>query len=501
MTDLIHSDYDPDYGRAASRKGAFVASAALHVLLGGVLCLLPDEVELRILRVDPEQEAITYIAVPELPSISSPEGASQGKAGYSGGRHLYRPTQKIRVARGEQIVPEIVQAPRLTLPVTDEAVADLLAFAPENDAKLAQQPLRVIADLRSRRRPSKPVAAPTVPLKQDTAIVSEFMAAVSDPKLPVAPKPRPQPIVVKDSTGTDTPKEMSAPVVAAQSAVPDLPSQSYGEAVVLSKNPGSKLGTRATQKSGSIAMSPYGGSEPGVGLGTTGDGLASGTGSGAAIAGIGPGAGATGTGPGKMETAGHGLTPNGNDGGSGKNNGGVMIDGLSISGGPSTGGGQVFLGSFAAPPPSKPAQIPLGPRKAPSVMVVGTSRSGGVLSAYAGAPRGPVYTIYVSTGVGTAVIEFSEAGSSRSLDAELTAPEPLEASLPAELRETPIVIGCLLDRSGRLKEIKLLHQITADVSAKLMQALTAWRFRPVLRGDQAVEASVLIGLHLNSIRR
>lgn len=499
MTNLFHSASLV----SDSRKRSFVASASLHFAVAGLLCLLPEEVELRNPRIVTEQESITYLAVPELPTIVSAEGARKGKAGDPGGRLLYRGSQAIKIARGERIRTEIVEVPRLKLPTTVMPVADLLAFAPKQIPKLAQRPLRVASERKApRQQRSKAESAPSVALPQNTVAVTDLMRATSDPKLPVAPAPKPQPILVKNEVANGKSSEDTAapPVIAEQSAPPNLPSPSYVEAIILSKAPGRKPGSRTTESTGMLAMSPQGGFEPGVGVGRTDEGISSGRGSGAGPAGTGPGGASTGTGLGNSETATGGITPNGNDGGAGKGGGDVTIDGISISGGPSAGSGQIFLGSFAAP--SKPTQIPLGPRKSPPVMVMGTSRSGGVLQAYARGPRGPVYTIYVSTEVGTAVVEFSAADSSaRSFDSELTAPEPLQASLPPELRETPIVIGCLLDRSGRLKEIKLLHQIAADVSVKLKQALATWRFRPVLRGDQAVEASVLIGLHLNAIRR
>lgn len=538
--------FDETPHASARRTGPFAASAVVHLLVGALLCVSPkQQVELRTVVVASEHDSITYVPVAELPAIGDAEGAQKGVSGVAGGRHLFRPSQPIRVTRGDQLRREIVDAPRLKLPITTEPIADLVAFARERTPLLAEQPMEVangksprlgrspdpakppdvrvsqrpMPDLLSQRREltatlaEQPIevangkspklrrdvpstSAPVVNVNQHPEVMSDLLEGVPDPKLPAAPEP----MVVRHGSETSRQREVSPPAVTAGIAgpsAPALPDRSYSAAVILSEAPGRMLGTRPTPQGGSTAMSRIGGDTPGLGMAPKGgSGVSQGDGPGSAPSGAGPGRATTGPGKGKNETARGGATPYGPDAGAGKSDGDVVIEGLTITGGPSGGSGQVYLGSFAMP--STKQQMPLGPRKNPSVMVMGTARSGGVLQAYASEPRGRVYTIYVATGIGTAVVEFSQAGPAKqSFDADLTAPEPLEASLPPELRGTPIVIGCLMDRSGRLTRVRLLQQMTAELSAKLTRALAAWRFRPVLHGDQPVEASVLIGMHLN----
>lgn len=539
MTRQVEFVEDTRY-RSGSRSGSFIASAVLHVALGAVLTVLPKSagIELRQLQYSPEHDTITYVPTSKLPAVRSSDGAQRGASGAAGGRQSFRPTQAIRVARGEKIQQEIVQTPHLKLPTTDEALADLLAFGRQRSPKLAAQPLRVAGGrspmakrnraalsaptirpsqtrnalrilMEASKRPPKLPVAPAEPIRvreqTTTARLSEEAAPLvpstsaapglpdRDPRLPVRPA---EPIKVREETRTDLTGEESAPAVAGRSTAPGLPDRRYGEGVVLSPMPGSKLATREVDQPGSTAMSFTGGSEPGVGTSGTGGGIAKGSGPGAAKTGVEPGSADSGSGRGADKLAEGGITPKSPEGGAGKGTGNVSIAGLSIAGGATAVGGQIFVGSFG-PAPSVKQSLPLGPRKAPPVIVTGTSRSGGVLQRYAKAPRGNVSTIYISTGIGTAVVEFSEASNRDQAGySDLTAPEPLQASLPSELSNTPIVVGCLMDRSGRLKEVTLLQGMASGLADKLIAALASWRFRPVLRGDEPVEASVLIGMHL-----
>jgi len=538
MTRQVKFVEDTRYG-SGSRSGSFIASAVLHVALGAVLTVLPKSagIELRQLQYSPEHDTITYVPTSKLPAVRSSDGAQRGAYGAAGARQSFRPTQAIRVARGGKIQQEIVQTPHLNLPTTDEALADLLAFGRQRSPKLAAQPLRVAGGRSPMAQRRAALSAPTIrPSQTRNALRILMEASKRPPKLPVAPAEpirvreetttarlreeaaplvpgtsaapalpdrdpglpvgSAEPIKVREETRTDSTGEESAPAVAGRSTAPGLPDRSYGEGVVLSPMPGSKLATREVDQPGSTAMSFTGGREPGVGTSGTGGGIARGSGPGAAKTGVGPGSADAGSGRGADKLAEGGITPKSPEGGAGRGTGNMSIAGLSIAGGATAVGGQIFVGSFG-PAPSVKRSLPLGPRKAPPVLVTGTSRSGGVLQRYAKAPRGNVSTIYISTGIGTAVVEFSEASNRNQAGySDLTAPEPLQASLPNELSNTPIVVGCLMDRSGRLKEVTLLHEMAGGLADKLIAALASWRFRPVLRGDEPVEASVLIGMHL-----
>ncbi len=70
-----------------------------------------------------------YYVRDDLPNVSDLEGAEEGRTGKLGGSHSYHPRQVIRIAHGHAPVAAVADAPSLRLPVTQQAVANLLAFA------------------------------------------------------------------------------------------------------------------------------------------------------------------------------------------------------------------------------------------------------------------------------------------------------------------------------------------------------------------------------------
>jgi hypothetical protein len=71
---------------------------------------------------------IIYYSGNELPKTEDVGGAEAGRSGRAGGREAYHPTQTIRVARGSTVRETVADAPKMNLPVSDSAVANLLAL-------------------------------------------------------------------------------------------------------------------------------------------------------------------------------------------------------------------------------------------------------------------------------------------------------------------------------------------------------------------------------------
>ena len=71
---------------------------------------------------------IIYYTGNELPKTEDVGGAEAGRSGRAGGREAYHPTQTIRVARGTTVRETVADAPKLNLPVSNSAVANLLAL-------------------------------------------------------------------------------------------------------------------------------------------------------------------------------------------------------------------------------------------------------------------------------------------------------------------------------------------------------------------------------------
>src|SRR5271157_4235014 len=71
---------------------------------------------------------VIYYSGDELPQTQDRGGAQAGKSGRAGGQQAHHRTQTIRVARGDKPSEKVVDAPKINLPHSDSAVANLLAF-------------------------------------------------------------------------------------------------------------------------------------------------------------------------------------------------------------------------------------------------------------------------------------------------------------------------------------------------------------------------------------
>src|SRR2546429_7010787 len=71
---------------------------------------------------------VIYYSGDELPRTEDAGGAETGRSGRAGGQEAYHRTQAIRVARGISLRDKVVDAPKLDLPRSDAAVANLLAY-------------------------------------------------------------------------------------------------------------------------------------------------------------------------------------------------------------------------------------------------------------------------------------------------------------------------------------------------------------------------------------
>jgi outer membrane biosynthesis protein TonB len=110
-----------------------------------------------------------------------------------------------------------------------------------------------------------------------------------------------------------------------------------------------------------------------------------------------------------------------------------------------------------------------------------------------------VYTIYIDTALGTAVMEYADPSSAAHPYAEdLIAPQPMRADLPGNLKPSRLVIAFVLDRSGTLRNPQVLEPGRGDLTTKVLAALTSWKFRPVFRGDQAIEVNAILGFDIDT---
>ena len=165
-----------------------------------------------------------------------------------------------------------------------------------------------------------------------------------------------------------------------------------------------------------------------------------------------------------------------------------------------SGGSTITLPSFGSDGNDLriPGHSPKGAeRHGPGITVVGSSRSGGAFNFY-GALKGDNYTIYIPTSTGsTVVMQFADANaSSQSYAGDLSAPDPIRADLPAGVGKSRLVVACVLDRSGQLRDLKVLER-GAD-ETKILAALRSWKFRPAVRNERPVEVTAILGFNIDT---
>jgi hypothetical protein len=268
--------------------------------------------------------------------------------------------------------------------------------------------------------------------------------------------------------------------------------------IVISSQPGSKVGTPGSGGKGSLAMSPAGGDEPGLGGSGGGTGVGHGDGPGSGLTGEGPGAGKTGSGRGSDPNARAGISPTPGPGGAGTATIGVpAVPGVDVRGGSTTT--VVNLPSFGSEgnEPSLPGRTSVNKQEGPAITIVATSRSGGAFDFYGKLP-GDNYSVYVDTVIGTVVMQFAEVNPAPHGQGTIVGPQGVRTDLPANLPHARVVIKCKLDASGNLRDLQVLEPGPAAMTIKIVTALRSWKFRPAMRGQQPVEVNAILGFNIDT---
>jgi hypothetical protein len=61
-----------------------------------------------------------------------------------------------------------------------------------------------------------------------------------------------------------------------------------------------------------------------------------------------------------------------------------------------------------------------------------------------------------------------------------------------------VVFACILDRSGNLKDVKVLEPGAAETTSRILVALQNWKFRPAFRGNEPVEVNAFLGFGIDT---
>lgn len=441
-----------------------------------------------------------------------------------------------------QVVPPPVSAPeqltnrkaRLTLPAADPVAPPPTLSAREtetrgprfgNDAMHTQvvpPPVRVTSDPNTRAVPRlsaanvvpPPVAVDAISGRTQKMAALGRQASVVPPPVAVdaisgrsqkmasvAVVP-PAPNLTANTNGTGRGNRgigLGQPMAMGPAAAsPQNAGSTKGTGVVISSQPGTSVAVPGQREVGMLAMSPAGGDRPGIGGSGGGAGINHGTGPGSGFSGKGSGAAKIGAGHGSDPNARAGISPYPGVGGAGSGaNGKPAMPGVSVQ-----GGNIVTLPSFGDDPgqPSRPGHSSVSSaREGPGITVVATSRSGGAFNYYGVLKGDRVYTIYIDTSLGTVVMQFADPLSATHAYAQaLTAPQPLRAELPTGLPHARLVISCVLDRSGLVRDPHVLETSSALMTSKVVAALRTWKFKPVTRGTQPTEVNAILGFNIDT---
>ena len=296
----------------------------------------------------------------------------------------------------------------------------------------------------------------------------------------------------RQGAGLGSPLDVGSPA-----APPSSGGSSTNAGVVASSHPGPKVGLPTTGDKGSLSMSPSGGDKPGLGGSGGGTSIGRGTGPGSGMKGEGPGAGKSGPGRGSDPNAHGGISPSPGSGGAGTAPSGTpSVPGVSVS------GGSVQVSFDTDPSPgdaSSPRRSSFKQRQVLGVDVVSTATSAGAFEPYKNLLHGEKHISYLDTVLGTVVMEYAdEASAGRSNPGSFNAPQQIRADLPAGLPHVRMVVACILDASGNLKNLRVLETGPADMTAKVLAALPSWKFQPALRGDQPVEVTAILGFNIDT---
>jgi TonB family protein len=197
----------------------------------------------------------------------------------------------------------------------------------------------------------------------------------------------------------------------------------------------------------------------------------------------------------------NGISPYPGPGGAGSGSGGTpAIPVVSVKGGTTTSA-SVTLPSFGSGSnqSNAPGRSSSNERRGPGITIEASPRSGGAFNYYGRLKGYKIYTIYIATGLGPAVFEYADSTSAAARYAgDLSTVEPIRTELPPNLRRSHLVITCVLDRSGGLKNLQVLESSASELTRQVMAALPSWKFRPAMRGDQPVEVNAILGFGVDT---
>src|SRR5207247_9418633 len=103
-----------------------------------------------------------------------------------------------------------------------------------------------------------------------------------------------------------------------------------------------------------------------------------------------------------------------------------------------------------------------------------------------------VYTIYFKTGAGMVSLQFADPESTfHPYAADLVAPQALRTDVSSDIPRARLVIKCVLDRTGVLKNVSILQSEGSEFEKQMLASLANWKFSPAFRAREHVEVKAI----------
>jgi hypothetical protein len=450
----------------------------------------------------PHSKMVIYYLGPRLPTVPSVAGGELGHPGTAAGREFYHPTEAIHIARGEKRVDKVVDVPAVKLPPSKDQVANLLAIlktpppmpVPASPKAIRSTQLKVTPPVHALPPPQAPATASIPPPPVPRATVANPKLTVDVAALPpVSPKflreiaparPVPKSKPVEDAS-------MAGPirtVTVLNGSSSTIETKDKFQALIISADPGKRMGI-PEGGAGTLAMSANGIKSEGMEGPGTGSGLTSGAATGSEPS-QGSGGDSSKMAAGSTPQIQGGMSQEPGAGGAGGNAIRAAAPGISIR------GGEAYVASFGSGADSSPIRMEQG--QAPAVVIVSSSRAGGLLDPALAARGARVYTTYLETGLGTVVLQFADLTDVAGFQSELMVPQPIHTDIPDGRRIKFTIVACTMNRAGVLNNLRIVRAADPSLVPTLLAALVNWRFRPALRGDQPVEVTAVFGFAANT---
>ena len=82
--------------------------------------------------------------------------------------------------------------------------------------------------------------------------------------------------------------------------------------------------------------------------------------------------------------------------------------------------------------------------------------------------------------------------------ADLAAPQALRTDVPSDIPRARLVIKCVLDRTGLVKNVSILQSAGGEFEKQMLASLANWKFSPAFRGSEPVEVNAILGFGIDT---